>query len=44
MPVMDGFEMARRLRHLPEFQDTMIIATSASVFAGDWLASAKGNR
>lgn len=35
MPVMDGFEMTRRLRQLLEFQDTIIMATSASVFAGD---------
>lgn len=35
MPVIDGFEMTRRLRQLPAFQDTIIIATSASVFAGD---------
>ncbi|HEY9708251.1 MAG TPA: PAS domain S-box protein, partial [Oculatellaceae cyanobacterium] len=31
MPVMDGFEMTRQLRKLPEFQNTIIIATSASV-------------
>jgi PAS domain S-box-containing protein len=32
MPVMDGFEMTRQLRQLPEFQNTIVIATSASVF------------
>ncbi len=31
MPVMNGFEMTRQLRQLPEFQNTIIIATSASV-------------
>ncbi|HBB35815.1 MAG TPA: hypothetical protein DC064_29565, partial [Cyanobacteria bacterium UBA9273] len=35
MPVMDGFEMTRQLRQLPEFQTTTVIATSASVFEGD---------
>ena len=32
MPVLDGFEMTRRLRQLPEFNKTPIIAISASVF------------
>ncbi|NJR64513.1 MAG: response regulator [Leptolyngbyaceae cyanobacterium CRU_2_3] len=31
MPVMDGFELIRQLRQLPEFQETVIIASSASV-------------
>ena len=32
MPVMDGFEMTRQLRKLPEFQEKIIIGSSASVF------------
>lgn len=32
MPVMDGLEMVSKLRSLPQFQDTIIIASSASVF------------
>jgi PAS domain S-box-containing protein len=32
MPAMDGFELARQLRRLPEFQQVPIIACSASVF------------
>lgn len=32
MPVMDGLEMTRKLRKLPEFQKIPIIASSASVF------------
>jgi len=32
MPVLDGFEMVRRLRKRPEFTETPIIAVSASVF------------
>ena len=32
MPGIDGFEMTRQLRQLPELQDTIIIAVSASVF------------
>ncbi|MBD2465085.1 AAA family ATPase [Oscillatoria sp. FACHB-1407] len=35
MPVMDGFEMTRQIRLLPELQHTVIIATSASVFEMD---------
>ncbi|MGK7874057.1 MAG: ATP-binding protein [Xenococcaceae cyanobacterium] len=35
MPVMDGFEMTRQLRQLPEFQETVVIASSASVFKFD---------
>jgi len=32
MPVLDGFELTRLLRKLPEFQTIPIIAVSASVF------------
>jgi len=32
MPVMTGFEAAQRLRQMPEFKNTPIIANSASVF------------
>jgi signal transduction histidine kinase/FixJ family two-component response regulator len=35
MPVMDGFEMVRRLRRLPNFKDMILIASSASVFTSD---------
>ncbi len=35
MPGLDGFEMARQLRALPEFRDTIIIASSASVLSQD---------
>ncbi|GAB4203151.1 MAG: hypothetical protein Fur006_57220 [Coleofasciculaceae cyanobacterium] len=39
MPVMDGYQMTRQLRQLPEFQDTIIIAISANVFERDRLLS-----
>jgi PAS domain S-box-containing protein len=32
MPVLDGFELTRQLRKLPEFQTIPIVAASASVF------------
>ena len=32
MPIMDGFEMTRQLRQLPQFQNTKIIAVSANAF------------
>jgi hypothetical protein len=32
MPVMDGLEMVEKLRSLPQFQHTVIIASSSSVF------------
>ncbi len=32
MPIMDGWEATRRLRHLPELKDTVILALSASVY------------
>jgi PAS domain S-box-containing protein len=32
MPVMDGFEFARQLRKIPEFETVPIVAASASVF------------
>jgi signal transduction histidine kinase len=32
MPVMDGFELIRQLRKMAEFHNTVIIASSASVF------------
>ncbi|MDB9517817.1 ATP-binding protein [Roseofilum reptotaenium CS-1145] len=35
MPVLDGFEMVRKLRTLSQFKDTIIIASSASVLAKD---------
>ncbi|EKQ67502.1 PAS domain S-box [Leptolyngbyaceae cyanobacterium JSC-12] len=35
MPVMDGFEATRQLRRLPNFQNTIIIAASASAFEHD---------
>ena len=35
MPVMDGFEMIRQFRRSPDFQDTVIIVTSASTFNKD---------
>lgn len=35
MPVMDGFELTRRLRMLPEFENLTIIVSSASVFESD---------
>jgi signal transduction histidine kinase/DNA-binding response OmpR family regulator len=35
MPVMDGYEMTQTLRKLKQFQDTVIIASSASVFSID---------
>lgn len=35
MPVLNGFEMVRQLRSLPQFQNIAIIASSASVFNFD---------
>ena len=35
MPVLDGFEMTRRLRQMPEFRDTAIIVSSASALHCD---------
>ena len=32
MPIMDGFEACRRIRRIPEVNDTIIIMISASVF------------
>ncbi len=32
MPILDGFELVRRLRQIPKFQQIPIIAASASVF------------
>ena len=31
MPEMDGFEAIRRIRHMPEFNDVIVVAVSASV-------------
>lgn len=35
MPVMNGFEMTKELRKLPEYQEIVVIATSASVYEED---------
>lgn len=35
MPVMNGLEMTKRLRRLPECKNTLVIASSASVFEID---------
>ncbi|MGL5064628.1 MAG: ATP-binding protein, partial [Microcoleus sp.] len=35
MPRMDGFGLIRELRQLPNFQSTIVIAVSASVFSSD---------
>jgi signal transduction histidine kinase/CheY-like chemotaxis protein len=35
MPAMDGFELIRQLRRLPELKGVVIIASSASVFQAD---------
>jgi signal transduction histidine kinase len=35
MPVMHGFEMIRKLRSLPDLKNSVIIASSASVFEAD---------
>ncbi len=41
MPVMDGFEMARRMRLIPGLRDAIVIAISASVFEFDQRMSQK---
>lgn len=35
MPIMDGFELLRRLRTSDQFKDTIVIVSSASVFEAD---------
>ncbi|AFY44807.1 MASE1 domain-containing protein [Nostoc sp. PCC 7107] len=35
MPVMDGFDFIRQIKQSPQFQNIVIIATSASVFDSD---------
>ncbi|MEG4234951.1 ATP-binding protein [Microcoleus sp. Pol11C3] len=42
MPVLDGFEMMRRIRNLPHYKDVAVIASSASVFATDQHKSLEG--
>lgn len=42
MPVLDGFEMMRRIRNLSHYKDVAIIASSASVFATDQHKSLEG--
>ncbi|MGF1981024.1 MAG: ATP-binding protein [Nostoc sp. CmiSLP01] len=39
MPIMDGFEMLRHLRHLSQFKNMPVIASSASVFEADQFKS-----
>lgn len=41
MPIMDGFEMIRQFRRSPDFQDIVIIVTSASAFSRDESQSLK---
>ncbi|HEY9598245.1 MAG TPA: response regulator, partial [Cyanophyceae cyanobacterium] len=41
MPVMDGYQMTRNLRQLPEFKTTSIIAISANAFEVDRQESLK---
>jgi CheY-like chemotaxis protein len=36
MPVMDGWEAARRLKSIPETSDIPIIGLSAHALAGEW--------
>lgn len=35
MPIMDGFEMTQQLRRLPEFKNTVVLASSARVFKSE---------
>ena len=35
MPLMDGFELMRHLRHSPQLKDVAILASSASIFESD---------
>jgi len=42
MPLMDGFEMTRRLRQMPEFHAVKVIAISASVLEFDQRISQEG--
>jgi CheY-like chemotaxis protein len=35
MPIIDGFQATANLRQMPEFKDTIIIATSVSIFGED---------
>ncbi len=39
MPILDGFEFTRRVRQLPEGNQVIIIASSASVLAEDQISS-----
>jgi PAS domain S-box-containing protein len=39
MPVMDGYQMVKQLRQLPEFQQTVILAISANAFEVDRVQS-----
>ncbi|MBP0044266.1 MAG: response regulator [Roseofilum sp. SBFL] len=39
MPILDGFEMTRRLRTQPQFEGLTVIASSASVLSQDQVAS-----
>ncbi|MEM9539949.1 MAG: AAA family ATPase [Cyanobacteria bacterium P01_E01_bin.42] len=39
MPVLDGFAMTRQLRTLPELQNTIVIAASASILQEDQIMS-----
>jgi|GEM_PF-822221 len=43
MPVLDGFELIRKIRQMPIIKDTIIIANSASIYGEDKMKGADMN-